>query len=398
MEKHDIVITSYARTPIGSFAGNLAALTATALGSIVIKAAIERSGIELDQVDEVIMGNVLAAGLGQAPARQAALGAGLPNTTTALTINKMCGSGLKAVMLAEQALKTGDADVIVAGGMESMSNAPYIMQGIRSGLRMGHSDVIDSMIRDGLWDVFTDMHMGSCAELCAKEKNFSREKQDEFAVQSYKRALEAQEAGRFKQEIVAVEVPQRRGDPLVINMDEDPQKVKFDKLPKLRPAFDKGGSITAANASSINDGAAALVVMTGARASELGVKPLARILGQASAAHASEWFTTVPSKAMAKVFAKTGLTVDDIELFEINEAFAVVTLAAIDDFKLDPAKVNVNGGAVALGHPIGASGARILVTLLNALEQRQLQRGLVTICIGGGEASALIVERLQPSG
>ncbi|MFC1481426.1 acetyl-CoA C-acetyltransferase [Candidatus Neomarinimicrobiota bacterium] len=394
MDKKDIVITSYARTPIGAFSGSLASITAPALGSIVIKAAIERSGIMPEQVDEVIMGNVLPAGLGQAPARQAAMGAGLPNTSRALTINKMCGSGLKAVMLADQALLTGDADVILAGGMESMSNAPYIMQGVRSGLRMGHSEVIDSMIRDGLWDVYNDMHMGNCAELCAREKQFSREQQDEFAIQSYRRALEAQEAGRFEAEIVPVEVKQRRGDPLLVDRDEDPQKVKFDKVPNLRPAFDKTGSITAANASSINDGAAALVVMTGARALELGVKPVARILGQASAAHAPEWFTTVPSKAMTKVFKKTGLSVEDMELFEINEAFAVVALAAIKEFNLDPAKVNVNGGAVALGHPIGASGARILVTLLNALEQRQLRRGMASICIGGGEASALIVERL----
>jgi acetyl-CoA C-acetyltransferase len=394
MDKNDIVITGYARTPIGAFSGNLATITAPALGSIAIKAAIERSGITTDQINEVIMGNVLAAGLGQAPARQAALGAGLPNSSTALTINKMCGSGLKAVMLADQALKTGAADVIVAGGMESMSNAPYLLQGARSGLRMGHHDVIDSMIHDGLWDIYNDMHMGNCAELCAKEKKFSREQQDNFAMQSYRRALEAQEAGRFEQEIVAVEIPQRRGDPVLIDRDEDPRKVKFDKVPNLRPAFDKEGSITAANASSINDGAAALVVMTGARALELGVAPVARILGQASAAHAPEWFTTAPSKAMTKVFDKTGLSVDDIDLFEINEAFAVVAMAAIEEFKLDSAKVNVNGGAVALGHPIGASGARILITLLNALEQRQLQRGMASICIGGGEASALIVERL----
>ena len=393
MEYPEVVIVSYARTPIGAFGGSLAALSAPQLGSVAIKAALDRAAVAPDKVDEVIMGNVLTAGVGQAPARQAALGAGLPDSVETFTVNKVCGSGLKAVMLAAQAIRCGDAQIVVAGGMESMSNVPYYLPGARTGLRLGHKEVTDGLILDGLWDVYNQVHMGSCAEICAREGAYSRADQDEYTVRSYRRTLAAQDQGRFDQELVPVEVPQRRGDPQVVIKDEEPGKVKFDKIPTLRPVFEKDGTITAANASTINDGAAALVVMSAATALELGITPLARILGQASAAQAPEWFTTAPAKAVRQLLAKTGLTMAEIDLFEINEAFAVVALAALKELDLDPEKVNVNGGAVALGHPIGASGARILVTLLSALEQRDARRGLAAICIGGGEAAALVVER-----
>ena len=393
MEYPEVVIVSYARTPIGAFGGSLASLSAPQLGSVAIKAALDRAAVAPDKVDEVIMGNVLTAGVGQAPARQAALGAGLPNSVGTLTVNKVCGSGLKAVMLAAQAIRCGDAQIVVAGGMESMSNVPYYLPGARTGLRLGHKEVTDGLILDGLWDVYSQVHMGSCAEICAREGAYSRADQDEYTVRSYRRTLAAQDQGRFDKELVPVEVPQRKGDPQVVTRDEEPGKVKFDKIPTLRPVFEKDGTITAANASTINDGAAALVVMSAATAVELGITPLARILGQASAAQAPEWFTTAPAKAVRQLLAKTGLTMAEIDLFEINEAFAVVALAALKELDLDPEKVNVNGGAVALGHPIGASGARILVTLLSALEQRDARRGLAAICIGGGEAAALVVER-----
>ena len=393
MSSPDVVMTSYARTPIGSFMGVLTSLTAPELGAIAIKAALERGGPSPNQVDEVIMGNVLPAGMGQAPARQAALGAGLPEGVECLTVNKVCGSGLKAVMLAAQAIQTGDASILVAGGMESMSNVPFYIQGARQGLRLGNQELVDGMVHDGLWEVYNKFHMGSCAELCAREKRYTREQQDEYAVRSYQRALAAQEKGRFEREIVAVEIPQRKGDPVAVRVDEEPGRVKFDKIPSLRPAFEKDGTVTAANASSINDGAAAVVVMSQSKAVELGFHPVARILGQAAAAQAPAWFTTAPAKAIGKVLEKTGLALEDIDLFEINEAFAVVALAAIDELGLDPEKVNINGGAVALGHPIGASGARILVTLLNAMEQRDTRLGIAAICLGGGEAVAMVVER-----
>ena len=393
MEYPEVVIVSYARTPIGAFGGSLAALSAPQLGSVAIKAALDRAAVAPDKVDEVIMGNVLTAGVGQAPARQAALGAGLPDSVETFTVNKVCGSGLKAVMLAAQAIRCGDAQIVVAGGMESMSNVPYYLPGARTGLRLGHKEVTDGLILDGLWDVYNQVHMGSCAEICAREGEYSRADQDEYTVRSYRRTLAAQDQGRFDKELVPVEVPQRRGDPQVVIKDEEPGKVNFDKIPTLRPVFEKDGTITAANASTINDGAAALVVMSAATALELGITPLARILGQASAAQAPEWFTTAPAKAVRQLLDKTGLTMAEIDLFEINEAFAVVALAALKELDLDPEKVNVNGGAVALGHPIGASGARILVTLLSALEQRDARRGLAAICIGGGEAAALVVER-----
>lgn len=394
MDIPEIVITSYARTPVGSFLGNLTGLNAPQLGSITITAAMERSGLDPALVDEVIMGHVLTAGVGQAPARQAALGAGLPNSVEALTVNKVCGSGLKAVMLAAQAIQLGDAGIIVAGGQESMSNAPYYLFGMRQGVKMGHREAVDGMIHDGLWDVYNRIHMGSCAEMCVREKNYTREQQDEYAVRSYKRALAAQDGGLFRNEIVPVEIPQRRGEPLVIDSDEEPGRVNFEKIPGLKPVFERDGTITPANASTINDGAAALVVMGRGKADELGIKPVARILGQSAFAQAPEWFTTAPAKAVTKVLEKTGLSLKDIDLFEINEAFAVVALAAIDELGLDIEKVNIHGGAVALGHPIGASGARILVTLLSALEQRNMHRGIAALCIGGGEAVAVVVERI----
>ena len=397
MKYPEVVITAFARTAIGSFGGGLAGVPVTRLGATAVRAAVERSGLSPDQVDEVIMGNVLTAGVGQAPARQAAIYAGLPDTIETFAVNKVCGSGLKAVMLADQAIRAGDATVIIAGGMEAMSNVPYYLDGARQGLKIGHKEIRDGMLHDGLWDVYNDQHMGSCGDLCARERNFSREAQDDYAARSYRLALKAQEEGAFDAEIVPLEVPQRKGDPILFNRDEDPAAIDFEKLPKLRPAFGQDGTVTAANASNLNDGAAALAVMSRSRADELGIAPLARIVGQASGAHAPEWFTTAPAKAINKVLDKCGLTVTDIDLFEINEAFAVVALAAIDELSLDPEKVNVHGGAVALGHPIGASGARILVTLLSALQQRDARWGLAAICIGGGEAAAVIVERIQAS-
>ena len=340
------------------------------------------------------MGNVLSAGLGQAPARQAAIYAGLPNTVEALTVNKMCGSGLKAVMLADQVIRGGDADVVVAGGMESMSNAPYLLQNARTGQRLGHGKMIDSMIHDGLWDAYNDTHMGNCAEMLSKDRNYTREAQDEFAISSYKRAQTAQAEGVFDSEIVPVEIPQRKGDPLVVFKDEEPGKARFDKIPTLRPAFEKEGAITAANASKLNDGAAAVLVMSEEKANEMGLTAIAHIGAQASAAHEPEWFTTAPGKAIGKVLEKANLSANDIDLWEINEAFSAVTMAAIDDFKIDPAKVNIYGGAVAMGHPIGASGARIFTTLLNGMTRTDAKYGLATLCIGGGEASALIVEKV----
>jgi acetyl-CoA C-acetyltransferase len=391
---NDVVIVSACRTAIGSFMGSLCSLTAPRLGALVVEEAVQRSGIPKNVVDEVILGNVLTAGLGQAPARQAALYSGLPDSVECLTINKMCGSGLKAVMLASQAIALGDASVAVAGGMESMSNSPYIMEKARDGYRMGHGKLIDSMIRDGLWDVYNDFHMGNAAEICARECAIPREAQDEFAIESYKRAQSAIAEGRFKSEILAVTIKNKQGD-TIVDQDEEPFKTNFDKVPKLKPAFQQDGTVTAANASKINDGAAALVLMSAARAKELGAKPIARVVAHGSSAKKPEWFTTAPADAISKVLGKSGLKVQDIDLFEINEAFAVVSLAVQKIVGIDSGKVNVNGGAVALGHPIGASGARILVTLLHALKQQNKKRGLAAICIGGGEASALIVEMLN---
>ena len=390
----NVLLVAAKRTPVGAFQGSLKAVPATKLGSIVIKAVIEDSGVDPHQVDEVIMGNVLPAGLGQAPARQAALGAGLPDSVECLTVNKMCGSGLKAVMLASQAIQTGDADLIIAGGMENMSAAPYLLPKGRSGYRLGHGSIEDSVIKDGLWDVYTDQHMGNCAEMCARDKDYSREDQDEFAEQSYSRTLNAQKEGSFKNEITPVEAPLRKGDPVVVAEDDEPAKANFEKMKTLRPAFEKDGTITAGNASKINDGAAAVLLAAEEKVHELKLKPMARIVAQASAAQEPEWFTTAPIKAIDKVLAKANLKTDDIDLWEINEAFAPVALAAIEEFNLDRGKVNVNGGAIALGHPIGASGARVLTTLLYAMQKRGAATGLATLCIGGGEALALIVEKV----
>jgi len=389
----EAVIVSACRTPIGSFGGTLQSFTAPKLGAIVIDEAVRRAKVPKEQVDEVIMGCVLTAGVGQAPARQAAIFSGLPVSVECLTVNKVCGSGLKSVMLAAQAVMLGDANIVVAGGMESMSNAPYLLEKARTGYKMGNAQLVDEMIKDGLWDVYNDFHMGSAAELCAKECHIPREAQDEFSVMSYRRALEAQKNNLFHDEIVPVSVQQKSGDPVVIAEDEEPKKVKFEKISTLKPAFQKDGTVTAANASKINDGAAAVVVMSSETAKSLGLKPLARIIAYGSAAKKPEWFTTAPVDVIPKILSKAGLQKNDIDLFEINEAFAVVTLAVNKQLDIDIAKVNVNGGAIALGHPIGASGARILVTLLYAMKQRNVRRGMAAICLGGGEAAGMIIER-----
>ncbi len=389
----EVVILSAARTPIGSFQGSLASLRAPDLGARALAGAFERAAIEPADVEQVYMGCVLPAGLGQAPARQATLGAGCPTSTGAVTLNKVCGSGMRAVMSAANDLRCGDFQVMAAGGMESMSRSPYLVPGARDGMRLGNGRLIDSMVHDGLWDAYKDVHMGSCAEICADHFAFTREQQDAFAVESYRRAQAAAAGGRFDAEIAAVEVPQRRGGPVLVDADEEPGRANFDKMPKLRPVFDREGTVTAANASTINDGAAALVLTTAEHAARLGRQPIARLVAQSTFAHEPEWFTTAPVTAVQGVLDRAGLAVSDIDLFEINEAFAVVALAAIRELDLDPETVNVNGGAVALGHPIGASGARILVTLLHAMEQRDARRGCAAICLGGGEATAVIVER-----
>jgi len=389
-----VAIVSAKRTPIGAFQGGLSTIPATKLGASAITAALEAGRVSPEDVDEVIMGNVITAGEGQAPARQAALYAGLPNSTECLTINKVCGSGLKAVMLASQAIQVGDANVVVAGGMESMSNVPFYLPGARNGQRLGHGQMIDGILRDGLLNAYDDIHMGVSGELCATDYSYSREAQDAFAKESYLRAQKAQKTGAFTNEIAPVEIPQRRGDPTLFDIDEEPGRGNFEKMVKLRPAFAKDGTITAANASKINDGAAALVLMREGEAERRGLKPMARVIAQASAAQAPEWFTTAPVKAITSVLKKAGMTLGEIDLFEINEAFSVVTMVAMDELNIPHTKVNVNGGAVSLGHPIGASGARILTTLLHAMEAREAQFGLAALCIGGGEASALIVERI----
>jgi acetyl-CoA C-acetyltransferase len=390
----EVVITSAVRTPIGSFMGALSTVAAPRLGAVAVRAAVERGGVEPGEVDEVLMGCVLQAGLGQAPARQAAIFAGLPQHVGATTVHKVCGSGLKTVILASQVIRSGDAEVIVAGGMECMSQAPYLLPGARDGLRMGHGQLIDAMIRDGLWDVYNDYHMGSAAELCARECAVPRDAQDAFATESYRRAAASIAEGLFADEIVPVEVPQRRGDPVVVDTDEEPGRGNPAKFASLRPAFDKEGSVTAANASSINDGASATLVMSADAAKARGLKPLARIVSTGAFAQAPEWFTTAPTSAIRKAVERAGLTLEDIDLFEINEAFAVVALAVTGELGVPLDKVNVRGGAVALGHPIGASGNRILVTLIHALRQTGKRYGCAAICLGGGEAVAVVVERL----
>jgi acetyl-CoA C-acetyltransferase len=386
-----IFLAGAARTAIGGFGGAFAEIPATALGSAVIRAALQRAGVPADQVDEVIFGNVLSAGIGQNPARQASLGAGLNNTIGATTVGKVCGSGLKAVMLAAQAIQCGDASVVIAGGMENMSRAPYLLDKARTGYRMGNGELIDSMIKDGLWDVYNNLHMGTCGDRCAAKYNFTRQQQDDFAVASYQRALAAVADGTFAREIVPVDAPAGQGT-MSVTADEQPKRFNEEKLRQLRPAFGKEGTITAGNASSINDGGAAVVVLSAEKARALGVKPQARILGYATAAREPEWFTTAPIGALTKLMDKLNLKVADVGLFEINEAFAVVTMAAMKDLNIPHEKVNVHGGAVALGHPIGASGARTLVTLLTAMRQRNARIGINTLCIGGGEAVAMAVE------
>ena len=388
----DTVIVAAVRTPVGSFMGSLSSLKGPELGAIVIKEAIKQAGIKPEDVSEVIMGCVLPAGMGQAPARQAAIFAGLPDSVPALTINKVCGSGLKSVMLADQAIKCGDAEIVVAGGFESMRNVPYYLDKARSGYRMGNGTVIDGMINDGLWDVYNNYHMGSAAEMCSREMDISREDQDAFAEESYNRALNAAKEGKFKDEIVPVEIKSKKGS-VTVTEDEDPTKVNFEKGRTLKGAFEKDGTVTAFNSSSINDGAAALVLMSADKAKELGITPLAKIIAQGSFAQKPEWFTTSPAYAIKHVLEKAKLEVKDLDLIEANEAFSVQACAVNKLAGLDPAKVNVNGGAVAIGHPIGASGARILTTLVHAMKNRNAKRGLATLCIGGGEASALIIER-----
>ncbi len=387
----EVVIVSAVRTPIGSFGGTLSHIPATKLGSIAIKGAIDKIGLDPNEVQEVIMGNVLQANNGQAPARQAAIGAGLSVDVPCTTVNKVCASGMKAVMQAAQAIQCGDAEVVVAGGMENMSMVPHYLNG-REGQKLGDIKVIDGLLRDGLMDVYNGIHMGNCAELCAKDMNFSREEQDEFAMESYRRSAKAWEAGRFNDEIVGVEVPQRKGDPIMFDHDEEYSKVNFDKIPQLRPVFDKAGSVTAANASTLNDGAAALVIMSAEKAAALGLKPLAKIKGYADAAQASEWFTTSPAKAIPAAINKAGLAKEDISYYELNEAFSVVGLANIKLLDIDKDKTNVNGGAVSIGHPLGCSGARIIVTLMNVLKQNNGKYGAAGICNGGGGASAIVIE------
>lgn len=389
------VIVAAKRTPIGAFMGALSGIPATKLGSIAIKAALEAVRLKAETVEEVIMGNVITAGEGQSPARQALLGAGLPLSTAALTVGKVCGSGLKAVMLADQIIRCGDAEVIVAGGMENMSLAPHALEQSRSGLRLGDGKIIDLMIKDGLWDPYGNCHMGNIAEKCVSEYKISREAQDEFAKNSYLRAQAAIKAGKFKDEIVPVLVPQKKGDALLVDTDEGPARGAVEKLSGLKPAFDKSGSVTAGNASSINDGAAAVVVMSEQKAKELGMKPLVKIVAHAQVSQAPDLFTTAPAQAIEKVLKQAKLTVEQIDLWEINEAFAVVSLVNNEELKISADKVNVNGGAVALGHPIGASGARILVTLIHEMLKRSdAKRGVASLCIGGGEAVAMVIEKV----
>lgn len=388
----NVFIVGASRTPIGAFLGGLAEVPAVELGAVAIRAALARARVEGSRVDEVFMGNVLSAGIGQAPARQAALKAGLPETTPCTTVNKVCGSGLQAVVFGTRLLAIGEGRIAVCGGMESMSRVPYYLNKARTGYRMGNSELVDGMIFDGLWDPYNDFHMGQAAELCATEHQLSRGAQDEFAAASYRKALAAIESGAFDAEVAPVEVAQKKGPPLVVKHDEEPSRGDIAKFASLRPAFKKDGTITAANASSLNDGAAAVVLASERAVTELGLSPLARVVGSASAAQAPEWFTTAPAKAIAAVLQRLGLTANDIDLFEINEAFSCVVQACAQLGGIPLEKVNVNGGAVALGHPIGASGARVLTTLVHAMRARKVKRGLATLCIGGGEAVAVVVE------
>jgi acetyl-CoA C-acetyltransferase len=391
----DAVILSAVRTPTGKFMGTLKGFTAPQLGAMVVKEAVRRAGIDPAKVDEVILGNVLSAGVGQAPARQAAIGAGLPPEVGALTINKVCGSGLKAVMLAAQGIATGDVEIVVAGGMESMSNAPYLLPKAREGMRLGHGQLVDSMIHDGLWDAYDDQHMGCCGEIVAEKHAVTRQEQDTYALESHRKAIAAIKAGRFHDEILAVPIPQKKGEPLLFAQDESPREdTSLEALGKLKAAFKEGGTVTAGNAPGVNDGAAALVVASADTARALASKPMARIVAQATSGLEPRLVMMTPVPAVRKIFEKTGWTADSVDLVELNEAFAVQGVAVVRELGLDPAKVNVNGGAVALGHPIGASGARVLTTLLYALRDRGKKRGLATLCLGGGNGVALAVEMI----
>ena len=390
----EVVIISAVRTPIGSFGGCFSNISATLLGSIAIKGALEKINLSPEKVDEVYMGNVLQANLGQAPARQAAIAAGISQEVPCTTINKVCSSGMKSIMLAAQSIICGDNDVVIAGGMENMSAVPHYFAKGRNGQKLGDMELIDGLVKDGLTDVYNNIHMGNCAELCAKEMNFSREQQDAFAIESYKRSADAWENGKFKDEVIPVAVPQRRGNDIIISEDEEYKNVKMEKIPNLRPVFDKNGTVTAANASTLNDGAAALLLMSSEKAKELAIKPLAKIRSYADAAHQPKWFTTAPAKALSIALNKANLSTSDVDYFELNEAFSVVGLANIEKLGLNNASVNVNGGAVSLGHPLGCSGARIIVTLLHVLQHNDAKVGAAGICNGGGGASALVVEMI----
>ena len=388
----EVVIVSAVRTPMGSFGGALSSVPATALGAAAIKGSLEKAGLSADAVEEVYMGNVLQANVGQAPARQAAMAAGIGNQVPCTTINKVCSSGMKAIMMGAQAIKAGDVEIIVAGGMENMSAVPHYLPTGRTGVKLGDISLVDGLVKDGLTDVYNAQHMGVCAELCAEEHQFTREDQDAFALESYRRSAAAWDGGKFANEVVPVAVPQRRGDAIVVDTDEEYTKVNTDKVPQLRPVFKKDGTVTAANASTLNDGASAVVLMSASKAAELGLDPIARITGYADAAQEPEWFTTAPAKALPKALAKAGITMDAVDFFEFNEAFSVVGLANMKLLGLDAAKVNVHGGAVSLGHPLGASGARIITTLIGVLQQNGGKIGAAAICNGGGGASALVLE------
>ncbi len=390
----DAVILSGVRTPIGAFQGSFSSLSAPQLGAIAIREAVKRAGVEPADASEVIMGCVLTGAMGQAPARQAALGAGLPNSVPCMTINKVCGSGMKAVMLATQAIRLGESQIVIAGGMESMTNAPYAMDKARSGFRMGHATVLDTMIHDGLWDPYNNVHMGNCGDLCARECNYSRGQLDEYAAESYRRALDAQKQGRLGAEIVPVPVPQRKGDPVIVSEDEEPAKGNPSKLAALKPAFSKEGVTTAGNASSIDDGAAALVLSSRSEAEKRHLKPLGRVVAYATYAQDPQWFSTAPVFAVRKLLSLVRMDVGDIDLFEVNEAFAVVAMVTADKVGIPGEKLNVNGGAVALGHPIGMTGARLILTALHELRRRGARYAIATPCIGGGEATAMLIEAL----
>ena len=390
----EVYIISAARTPIGSFGGKLAGFSATELGSFAIKGALEKAGVSATEVQEVFMGNVVSAGLGQAPTRQAALGAGIGSNVPCTTINKVCASGMKSIMIGAQSIMLGLQDVVVAGGMESMSNIPYYIPKARYGYKYGNGELVDGLVKDGLWEVYNQFPMGNCADNTAKEMNISREEQDDYAINSYKRAAAATEAGKFKSEIIPVAIPQRKGDPVIMDEDEEFRNVFFDKIPSLRPVFNKDGSVTAANASTINDGASAMVLMSKEKAEALGVKPIAKIIGFADAAQDPLWFTTAPALAIPKAMEMAGVSKEDVDYYEINEAFSVVAIANNRELGLDPEKVNVNGGAVALGHPLGASGNRIVATLCNVLDQNKGKIGVAGICNGGGGASAIVIEKM----